>query len=270
MKEKVSLCVLIAMACLSCLMISPKFSLATESKSQSDSGQVAVQAGVILQSTQASQNGTNNCPNLTALLQNTSGQAANILIDFEVKDAAGNKISQDFIDNFEIGANQTVKTPFLHCVPPNGMHDMPQGTYSYSIGLFNPNWQGLLHWYDDVQTLAVATGKTDNSAVVLSIDQTIIGFNSPSQPTLHVSFFNEDAANSHEVLEDFELYDASGNRIFQTFFENQNFVPGAIIITDVTGPENLPQGNYRWAVGIFNPGWNGTLHWYNTAAMFTH
>jgi len=69
------------------------------------------------------------------------------------------------------------------------------------------------------------------------------------------------------VLVDFELYDASGQKVWQAFHDNVA-VAGGASFTDSAAlmvPDTLPPGDYAVKTGVFSAGW-GTLHAWNDHA----
>jgi hypothetical protein len=98
----------------------------------------------------------NNCPTVTAVLNNSSIDRRNVLIDFELRDANGTLVNQYFQDNFTVQSALTRSPTFImnQCDTK-----LANGTYFYSIGIFNPQWNGLIHWYSNVQTFTVNVGQ---------------------------------------------------------------------------------------------------------------
>jgi len=85
--------------------------------------------------------------------------------------------------------------------------------------------------------------------------------------TLHAQFRNEGTA-AITVLSDIELY-KEGVKVGQKFEDNVVIAPGAVKEFSMTAPADLPQGNYRFAVAGFGPGWSQLYQWIDSAAAFT-
>ena len=67
------------------------------------------------------------------------------------------------------------------------------------------------------------------------------------------------------VLIDVEVYDGNGQRVFQRFYDNQSLRAGvAFYLTPSWTPSRA--GTYTVKIGVFKPGWNGTLAWNPQAA----
>jgi hypothetical protein len=73
------------------------------------------------------------------------------------------------------------------------------------------------------------------------------------------------------LLIDFELYDSQGQKVWQTWHDNQPVHPGAIL-TDaavMTVPDTLPPGQYTFKSGIFSAGWGTSYAWNNDSGTLT-
>jgi len=79
------------------------------------------------------------------------------------------------------------------------------------------------------------------------------------------------ATTNSTVLVDVEVYDSSGKKVFQQYWDNQSFTSGQ---TRTYGsswqiPTTALPGTYTVKVGIFSTGWSGTLYYWNdNAATF--
>ena len=66
---------------------------------------------------------------------------------------------------------------------------------------------------------------------------------------------------------DVEIYDRSGNKVFQQYWDNQSFKAGQArrlsTSWDTTGHA---AGTYTVKVGVFRTGWRSLIHWNNAAA----
>jgi hypothetical protein len=65
------------------------------------------------------------------------------------------------------------------------------------------------------------------------------------------------------ALVDVEIYDPAWNKVHQRFFDNETFTADARRDFRVawTVPANAAVGRYTVMIGVFKPGWNGTLSW---------
>ncbi len=73
---------------------------------------------------------------------------------------------------------------------------------------------------------------------------------------------------SGPVLIDIELFDSAGTKIAQAFYDNETLETGqtASYTLDWTP---IVGGDYRVAVGLLHPNWNGLYEWTNEALQFT-
>jgi len=72
-------------------------------------------------------------------------------------------------------------------------------------------------------------------------------------------------------LVDVEVYDPSGNKSMQKFWDRQSFSGTAAksFSASFRVPVNAQPGTWKVKVGVFGPGWAGLLGWNDTAASFT-
>ena len=79
------------------------------------------------------------------------------------------------------------------------------------------------------------------------------------------------ASASTQALVDVEVYNSSGQKVHQQFWDNQSFSANSTRSFSTTWqvPSNLQPGAYTVKIGIFAPGWNGMFLWNNNARTFT-
>jgi hypothetical protein len=73
------------------------------------------------------------------------------------------------------------------------------------------------------------------------------------------------------LLVDFEVYDGSGNRVWQAYQDNQAFsagLPGSASAT-LQVPDSLPVGTYLVKTGVFGAGWGPMYAWNDQAGILT-
>ena len=82
---------------------------------------------------------------------------------------------------------------------------------------------------------------------------------------------NVRSSQSRSALVDIEVYNSSGQKVFQQFWDNQAFSANVsrTFSANWTTPTSLPTGTYTLKVGVFAPGWAGMFAWNNGAATFT-
>jgi hypothetical protein len=72
------------------------------------------------------------------------------------------------------------------------------------------------------------------------------------------------------VLVDVEVYDSSGNKVFQRWFDNQSFSAGQTRDYTVTWtvPSQTKPGMYTVKIGVFSSGWGQLRDWQDNGARF--
>jgi hypothetical protein len=72
-------------------------------------------------------------------------------------------------------------------------------------------------------------------------------------------------------LVDMEVYDASGKKVFQKWWDRQSFRAGQQrpLTETWTVPSSLPKGTYTIKIAVFGSGWNGLKAWTDSAKTFT-
>lgn len=79
------------------------------------------------------------------------------------------------------------------------------------------------------------------------------------------------ASQSRSALVDIEVYDGSGNKVWQSYQDNVAFSAGVTRTFPVAWaiPSSAGTGNYTVRIGIFSPGWGHLWSWNNEASRFT-
>jgi hypothetical protein len=79
------------------------------------------------------------------------------------------------------------------------------------------------------------------------------------------------SATASSAVIDVEVYDASGTKVFQQFWNNQAFTAGQTrtFNSSWSVPLTAMPGTYTVKVGVFSSGWTTLYTWNNTAAVFT-
>jgi len=80
--------------------------------------------------------------------------AATVLVDFEVYDAAGNRVYQQVVNNQTFAANETKNISVNWATASN----QAQGQYNLSIGVFKSDWSSNYTWSSIAASFAIATG----------------------------------------------------------------------------------------------------------------
>src|SRR5258708_3386734 len=72
----------------------------------------------------------------------------------------------------------------------------------------------------------------------------------------------------NNVVVDVEVHDASGAKVFQQFFENQNFGTGQTQSYNVSWTPSAA-GTYSVDVGVFSADWSKNVYWGNNIGTLT-
>ncbi|HEX8923497.1 MAG TPA: hypothetical protein VF828_02085, partial [Patescibacteria group bacterium] len=143
---------------------------------------------------------------------NSSDNLNDGVVDVEIYDGSGNRVNQQFFEHQNISANQnyTVKANWT-----------PGSTGSYKIktGIFSTNWSQLYYWDDNVASFNVAASQNVLTSAAASPSSSNGSYTtSLSGSSLSV----KTPVSLSDGIVDAEIYDASGNRVNQQFFEHQN------------------------------------------------
>lgn len=109
-------------------------------------------------------------------------------------------------------------------------------------------------------------GGGDNDAVfeTYAVTGGVVEENSEVQITARVENVGSQVANT---VVDIEVYNGSGDKVHQKYFEGQNFGAGEERAYDTYWVPSMP-GIYQIKIGIFGSGWSPTLSWNNNALEF--
>jgi hypothetical protein len=79
------------------------------------------------------------------------------------------------------------------------------------------------------------------------------------------------SSTASTVLVDLEVYNSSGTKVFQQFWDNQSFSAGQTRTFSASWavPTSTATGSYTIDVGIFSPGWGSLLSWNGAAGGLT-
>lgn len=88
------------------------------------------------------------------------------------------------------------------------------------------------------------------------------------QSTSIVSNITNNGAYASNIIVDVEVYNSSSQKVFQKFYEGQNFSQGQTQ-TFTTGWTPGVSGNYTVRIGVFNNNWSQNYLWVNNAASIT-
>ena len=185
---------------------------------------------------------------------------AGAIVDFQIYSPAGGLVAQVWQDSVTFGSPNT---PVTVSAPWNIPTDLAPGTYTLKVGVFGPGWAPLYAWDNGSATFIVAPAITiPRSAAV--VDQTGSG------KIVALSAVVANNSNQQNVLVDFQIYNAAGMMIAQTW-QSPVTLPAKSQQT-VSAPWNIPPGlapgTYTLKIGIFGPNWAPLYAWDNGSATF--
>jgi hypothetical protein len=188
------------------------------------------------------------------------------LVDFELYDG-GQKIWQRYQDNQRLtGSDQTFTATWA--VPQS----QAGGTYILKIGVFNAGWGVLYGWDNAAATISVTGAALAGSCAA----PTITFGGATAMPAVPVRDTHETfsatlrASCATTGLVDFELYDSTGQKVWQSYEDNQSLTGGDQTFTATWAvPVSLPAGTYTLKIGVFNAGWGVLYGWDDQAGTLT-
>lgn len=197
----------------------------------------------------------------------TASCSTKALVDFEVYNGAGQKVWQSAQDNQTLtGQRQTFSTKWS---VPSGQ---AAGSYTLKIGIFGPGWtNGTYGWDNSAATVPVqaAVAKCGGSPAITFTG----GSASPasatrgSADTLKVTL---KASCSTGALVDFEIYNSAGQKVWQTWQDNQMLMGTTQTFTaSWPVPSGEATGKYTVKVGVFSAGWGTFYGWDNGVATIS-
>ncbi|HEX8931901.1 MAG TPA: glycoside hydrolase family 5 protein [Patescibacteria group bacterium] len=189
---------------------------------------------------------------------NSSDNLNDGVVDVEIYDGSGNRVNQQFFEHQNISANQnyTVKANWT-----------PGSTGSYKIktGIFSTNWSQLYYWDDNVTSFNVAASQNVLTSAAASPSSSNGSYTtSLSGSSLSV----KTPVSLSDGIVDAEIYDASGNRVNQQFFEHQNISANQTISYSLNW-KPADTNNYTVKTGIFTANWAKLLNWNDNAGTFS-
>jgi hypothetical protein len=188
-----------------------------------------------------------------------------VLIDLELYNSNGQKVAQEFWDNIFVPKAGTGN--FQDVYKLTSPSNLPAGNYYWSAGIFKPGWNGVLNWYHSAQAFTIGGSQPPQTGDVTLQNSTLGQAQGNACRTLTAQLKNN-STSAKNVLVDFELRNASGALVHQYFVDNYTIAGSATQnLTNVCNL-TLPAGQYKYSVGIFNPGWAGLLHWYDSIQTF--
>ncbi len=94
-----------------------------------------------------------NCPLLTVFLANSFPHPQNVFVDIELRNASSTLVEQESFDNYTVASK---KDAGITALTNACSAKLPDGRYTYSVGIFAPGGNDLVHWYPNVASFMVA------------------------------------------------------------------------------------------------------------------
>jgi hypothetical protein len=185
--------------------------------------------------------------------------SASGLIDIEVYGPSGERAWQDFEDAQPLtGKQQTFSAAWA--VPRTA----PSGDYTLKVGIFSAGWGTLYGWEDTAATLHVSSTYCAPQISFGTAGASPTRVAPGKRVTLSATLT---ASCRAQALIDFEIYDGSGQKVFQTSVDDQALTGKAQTFTaawDV--PTGQASGTYTLKLGVFAAGWGALYNWDDDAA----
>jgi hypothetical protein len=185
------------------------------------------------------------------------------LVDFEVYSAGGQRVWQSW-ENHQVLSSESRSLESIWRVP----EALVTGVYTLKVGVFRPGWGDLYGWNDDALRLLVTGGaKGCAGAPQIGFGKTSAVPVSTARGTAVAFAVSLTASCPINVLVDFEVYSADGERVWQGWLDNQilDATPRRFD-TSWSVPADLVNGDYTLKVGVFRAGWRAIYGWDNSAA----
>ncbi|MDP2684031.1 MAG: cellulase family glycosylhydrolase, partial [bacterium] len=175
------------------------------------------------------------------------------IVNFEIYDSSNQKVFQQFFEHQNLSSSQVNNYEF-NWTPKN------IGKYIVKIGLFNKDWSRLYYWEDKAHTFDIS-GQPSSSSLATSVkfNPEIPKTNSPTKINVSIN----PTQTGFDRIIDFEIYDSSNQKVFQQFFEHQNFEIDKTVNYQLSWTPTT-QGQYQLRYGIFTSNWQSNIIWNNS------
>ncbi|MGI5841175.1 MAG: glycoside hydrolase family 113 [Patescibacteria group bacterium] len=188
---------------------------------------------------------------------------SSVIVDIEIYDSSGNKVFQRYLENKDLNSAQ-VSTFNVDWNPSN------PGDYQLKLGIFASGWSSLYHWQDDLLNFRVL--QSDSSTPDMPSNFKAVSSFTPSTPLVNqpveISTDITPDRNLSNVIVDIELYNSSGNKVYQKVFDNQNLTQGQVTnFKSMWAPTQT--GEYRLKVGVFENYWSSLIIWFDNVDNVT-
>jgi endoglucanase len=248
-------------------------------------GSAASAAGTFITSAAATPSPVGPGGSTTIGAQVTSSTSTSVLVDVEVYSPTKMRVFQQYWDNQAFAAGQMRSFSATWSLSPA----QAAGAYTVEIGVFSPGWGSTLNWNGSAgqisvtntaplspittATVAPATSAPLSFTTTATAAPAMVPAGSTTSITLDVT-----ASSATKALVDLEVYSASGAKVYQQFWDNQQLAgtsrapflsPRNSFTASWAVPGSQAPGVYMVNAGIFTPGWGSQLNWNSDAGQVT-
>jgi hypothetical protein len=191
----------------------------------------------------------------------TASEDAPLLLLMQIFNASTVKVHEAMINNIPVIAGQPKSVPFVWSVPA----DLPEGTYSVSLGIFGANWTTMYSWLAGVATFKVkADAQIPSFVSTAQVDPSRIAPGGSLRADVSVT-----SSVDANALTEVSLVQPDGVKILPRSFSDA-FVAGQPrhLIADWVVPTDAPLGTYQVTVGVYKPDRTVAYHLNPSAAQF--
>lgn len=202
-------------------------------------------------------------PGGTAALQvtvtNTKGSLSNGIVDLEIDDAAGNRVTQNFWTGQNFANGQTVTKSYTWTAP------VTPGTYTAKVGVFSSTWADQYHWNNAAKTITVGTGQPAFTSTATATPSSV---GPGGATTITASVTNSGGALSNGVVT-LEVRSADGLLVGSRSYEGQNVASGGTATYSWPWTAPSTAGTYSIAVVVTGAGGSPEYHRNGSAGSLT-
>ena len=212
---------------------------------------------------------------LRVTLTNKSATLTNGVVDLEMYNAANQRVGQQSFSGQSLSTGHAMHYSWAWTAPAQA------GVYQLRLGVFGQNWAPTLYWNNQIAstTVSVPPAATPVASATATPAATITSSGSSLsftvQPaastitathgapaTLKVSVTGTGATLMNGIV-DLEVYDASGTKVAQQFFDNQTLASGKTHAYSWSWTTPSQIGTYVVRLGVFGQNWSPMYTWNN-------
>jgi glycosyl hydrolase family 44 len=190
----------------------------------------------------------------------TAGSLSGGIVDLEVTNAAGTKVTQQFWSGQSFTTGQSRTYSYAWTAPAG------TGTYTLKVGVFNADWSRNYHWNNSAGTVTVKAPAPPafSSSAAASPSTVQVRKNTTISATVRCT-----AGSLSNGIVDVEVYNSAGTKVGQKYWPAQNFAAGQSRSYSYVWTAPATRGTYTVKIGVFGANWSPGYHWNNGAATVT-